>query len=132
MKKLGLILPIFAFLSGSIINVSQNSANYTHWLLLALAVLLGIDFISYLFSEKIAKQLQWIQVLKEIYKNILVGGVIVISFILDGILQTGETMRHATIIFYIGYEMMIILSYAAQMGLPLPAKLEEFMKEFKK
>ncbi|WP_019243980.1 MULTISPECIES: phage holin family protein [Bacillus] len=128
MKLSSLRLPLFAFLGGSLIHMSGE---YSQWILMVLGWLLVIDLVSFLLVGIITKTLKWEIFIKETLKRGLLIGIIIISFILDELLNTGDMIRNATLLFYISNEMAIILGYAIKVGVPLPdwiVKIVEFIQ----
>ena len=47
-------------------------------------------------------------------------------------LGSGSALRTATILFYLSNEGLSILENAAQMGLPIPDRLQEALKQLRK
>ncbi|MFS0780461.1 phage holin family protein [Bacillus sp. 1P06AnD] len=105
---------------------------YSRWLLMALAVLLAVDLVSYILSERILSQLVWNSFLKETLKRFLIMGIIVISFVLDKLLGTGDIIKNATMLFYIATEMTTITNYAIKTGLPVPDLIKRIVQAIKK
>lgn len=64
----------------------------------------------------------------------------VLLFVLVGVAHTldetmlgsGSALRTATILFYLSNEGLSILENAAQMGLPIPDRLQEALKQLRK
>ena len=70
---------------------------------------------------------------KELFKRISLFLLVGISHIIDVYLSgDGNAFRTLTILFYISYEGVAILENSAAMGLPIPQKLIEVIKQLRR
>lgn len=62
-------------------------------------------------------------------RKVLVLIIIVLSNVLDQILALNGLLAHATIIFYIANEGLSITENAAKLGVPMPDKIRQMLKD---
>ena len=97
--------------------------------LLALLAFVVIDYISgviyAIYQKKVSSEIGFKGIIKKIFIFVLVG----IGNIIDcNIFNTGSVFRNATIFFYLSNEGISILENVANLGLPVPDKLKQILK----
>ena len=104
-------------------------------LLIALFVVIVLDYATGLIKAGIHKKLSSEIGFKGILKKILILMVVAVAHTVDNVVGSGETWRNIAIVFYICNEGLSILENCVDCGLPVPAKLKEIlanMEETKK
>ena len=99
-------------------------------LLTALVIMMGADYLSGLMSAFHEKQLNSRVGFKGIARKALMLILVGAANILDArVIGTGAGLRTAVICFYISNEALSLFENAARLGLPVPEKLKEALKQ---
>lgn len=99
-------------------------------LLMALLAFMGIDYVTGLLCAVADKSLSSAIGFRGICKKVLILLLVGAAHTLDRhVLGTGEAVRGAVIAFYISNEGVSLLENAAHLGLPVPDKLREVLKQ---
>ena len=101
-------------------------------LLYALIAFMVLDYITGLVVAYIRKELSSETGFKGIAKKVFIMALVAVGHILDvNVLGGGAVCRSAVIGFYLANEGISILENAGNIGLPLPKKLIEVLKQLK-
>ena len=101
-------------------------------LLYALIAFMVLDYITGLVVAYIRKELSSEIGFKGIAKKVFIMALVAVGHILDvNVLGGGAVCRSAVIGFYLANEGISILENAGNIGLPLPKKLIEVLKQIK-
>ena len=99
-------------------------------LLYALIVFVVLDYITGVLCAIADRRLSSADGFKGICRKVLIFALVCIANILDvHVIGTGCVVRTATIFFYISNEGVSILENAANLGLPVPKKVKEVLKQ---
>ncbi|EJA5902350.1 TPA: phage holin family protein [Clostridioides difficile] len=99
-------------------------------LLIALVMFVVMDYISGVMCAIADKTLSSEVGFKGICRKVLIFVLVGIANILDvQVIGTGSVLRTAIIFFYISNEGVSLLENAAHIGLPIPEKLKEVLKQ---
>lgn len=99
-------------------------------LLYALIVFVVLDYITGVLCAIADRKLSSAVGFKGICRKVLIFALVGIANILDvHVIGTGCVVRTATIFFYISNEGVSILENAANLGLPVPKKVKEVLKQ---
>lgn len=99
-------------------------------LLYALIVFVVLDYITGVLCAIADRRLSSAVGFKGICRKVLIFALVGIANILDvHVIGTGCVVRTATIFFYISNEGVSILENAANLGLPVPKKVKEVLKQ---
>ena len=99
-------------------------------LLYALIVFVVLDYITGVLCAIANHRLSSAVGFKGICRKVLIFALVGIANILDvHVIGTGCVVRTATIFFYISNEGVSILENAANLGLPVPKKVKEVLKQ---
>ena len=99
-------------------------------LLVALVVFAVTDYITGLMCAVVDKKLSSAVGFRGICRKVLIFILVGIANILDvEIIGTGSILRTAVIFFYLSNEGVSLLENAAYLGLPIPQKLKEVLKQ---
>ena len=99
-------------------------------LLIALVVFAVADYITGLMCAVVDKNLSSAVGFRGICRKVLIFILVGIANILDvQIIGTGSILRTAVIFFYLSNEGVSLLENAAYLGLPIPQKLKEVLKQ---
>lgn len=99
-------------------------------LLYALIVFVVLDYITGVLCAIADHRLSSAVGFKGICRKVLIFALVGIANILDvHVIGTGCVVRTATIFFYISNEGVSILENAANLGLPVPKKVKEVLKQ---
>lgn len=99
-------------------------------LLYALMVFVVLDYITGVLCAIADRRLSSAVGFKGICRKVLIFALVGIANILDvHVIGTGCVARTATIFFYISNEGVSILENAANLGLPVPKKVKEVLKQ---
>ena len=99
-------------------------------LLIALVMFVVMDYISGVMCAFADKTLSSEVGFKGICRKVLIFVLVGIANILDvQVIGTGSVLRTAIIFFYISNEGVSLLENAAHIGLPIPEKLKEVLKQ---
>ena len=99
-------------------------------LIYALIAFVVVDYITGFMCAIIDKRLSSEIGFKGICKKVLIFVLVGLANILDvQIIGTGSVLRTAVIFFYISNEGVSLLENAAHLGLPIPSKLKDILKQ---
>lgn len=99
-------------------------------LLYALIVFVVLDYITGVLCAIADRRLSSAVGFKGICRKVLIFALVGIANILDvHVIGTGCVVRTATMFFYISNEGVSILENAANLGLPVPKKVKEVLKQ---
>ena len=80
-------------------------------------------------ERQLSSEIGFMGICRKVLLFVLVG----VAHTLDEtMLGSGSALRTATILFYLSNEGLSILENAAQMGLPIPDRLQEALKQLRK
>lgn len=128
----------------NLINFSQTIftalGGYIGWLLggvdgfmYALITFVVIDYITGLMVAVLERKLSSEIGFRGIFKKVLVFVMVGIGNIVDvHLIRNGSAIRTAVIFFYISNEGISIIENSAKIGLPIPQKLKEVLKQLNK
>ncbi|MFA7462604.1 MAG: phage holin family protein [Anaerovoracaceae bacterium] len=102
--------------------------------LYALIAFVAIDYVTGVLCAIIDKKLSSEIGAKGIFKKVLIFVLVGVAHILDtqilgSVGDTGGVLRTAVIFFYLSNEGVSILENAAHIGLPIPEKLKDVLKQ---
>ena len=101
-------------------------------LLIALAILVIIDYITGVIAAATEKKLSSAVGLKGIAKKIMIFCLVAVGAVADSILMPDAAMiRDAVICFYIANEAISITENAGRLGLPVPDRLIKALEQLK-
>lgn len=104
----------------------------TDRLIYTLVAFVAVDYITGVCSAVVRKSLDSRVGYKGIFHKILIFGLVGIAHLLDAnILNTGDVLRTAVILYYIANEGISIIENAGEMGLPIPPKLLNVLEQLK-
>ena len=99
-------------------------------LLIALIVLMSLDYISGVMCAIIDKKLSSAVGFKGICKKVFILMLVGVAHIIDlHVVGTGSALRGAVICFYMSNEGLSLLENAAHIGLPIPDKLRDILTQ---
>lgn len=110
----------FGFLFGAI-----------EYLFLILITLMGIEFVSKSLNECVKDQFTIKSLFTRLAKKFVTLFLISVAHFFDQLLQTDNSIRDFSIVFYILYETFLIVSTAHALGIPVPQiflDIQEFVK----
>lgn len=100
--------------------------------LYALIAFVIIDYVTGVMVGILQKKLSSSIGFKGIFKKVLIFIMVAIAHIVDKkVLGTGSSIRTAVIFFYVSNEGISILENAVKIGLPVPEKLKNILKQLK-
>ncbi len=101
--------------------------------LYALITFVIVDYITGIMVAIIEKKLSSEVGFRGIFKKVLIFSLVGIGNIIDDyIIKNGSAIRTAVIFFYLSNEGISILENAGKIGLPIPNKLREVLKQLNK
>ena len=99
-------------------------------LMIALIVLMTLDYISGVMCAIIDKKLSSAVGFKGICKKVFILMLVGVAHIIDlHVVGTGSALRGAVICFYMSNEGLSLLENAAHIGLPIPDKLRDILAQ---
>ena len=99
-------------------------------MLIALVVLMSLDYISGIMCAVIDKKLSSAVGFKGICKKCLILMLVGVANVIDlHVVGSGSALRGAVICFYMSNEGLSLLENAAYIGLPIPDKLKEILEQ---
>ena len=99
-------------------------------MLIALIVLMALDYLSGVMCAIADKKLSSAVGFKGICKKVLIMMLVGVANILDvNVVGSGAVLRGAVICFYLSNEGLSLLENAAYLGLPIPDKLREILAQ---
>lgn len=102
-------------------------------LLLALVIMVTLDYITGVMSAVIHRRLSSATGFKGIFHKVLIFILVGVGHTLDYyVLKHGDILRSAVIFYYIANEGISIVENAAEIGVPIPEKLRNALIQIKK
>ena len=99
-------------------------------LMIALTILLVLDYITGLMCAVIDKKLSSAVGFKGICKKVLILMLVGVANVVDiHIVGTSSALRSAVVCFYLSNESVSMLENAAHLGLPIPEKLKSVLAQ---
>ena len=99
-------------------------------LMIALIVLMTLDYISGVMCAIIDKKLSSAVGFKGICKKVFILMLVGVAHIIDlHVVGTGSALRGAVICFYMSNEGLSLLENSAHVGLPIPDKLKDILSQ---
>ena len=99
-------------------------------LMIALIVLMTLDYVSGVMCAIIDKKLSSAVGFKGICKKVFILMLVGVAHIIDlHVVGTGSALRDAVICFYMSNEGLSLLENAAHIGLPIPDKLRDILSQ---
>ena len=99
-------------------------------LMIALIVLMTLDYISGVMCAIIDKKLSSAVGFKGVCKKVFILMLVGVAHIIDlHVVGTGSALRGAVICFYMSNEGLSLLENAAHIGLPIPDKLRDILAQ---
>lgn len=99
-------------------------------LMIALIVMMTLDYISGVMCAIIDKKLSSAVGFKGICKKVFILMLVGVAHIIDlHVVGTGSALRGAVICFYMSNEGLSLLEHAAHIGLPIPDKLRDILTQ---
>ena len=99
-------------------------------LMIALIVLMTLDYVSGVMCAIIDKKLSSAVGFKGICKKVFILMLVGVAHIIDRhVVGTGSALRGAVICFYMSNEGLSLLENAAHIGLPIPDKLRDILSQ---
>ena len=99
-------------------------------LMIALIVLMNLDYVSGVMCAIIDKKLSSAVGFKGICKKVFILMLVGVAHIIDlHVVGTGSALRGAVICFYMSNEGLSLLENAAHIGLPIPDKLRDILSQ---
>ncbi|CQR24985.1 prophage LambdaSa04, holin [Streptococcus varani] len=99
--------------------------------LYALFIFLIIDYVTGVFAAIVEKKVSSSIGFKGIFKKIVILFLVSVAHLIDTkVMKQGGTIRTMVIFFYLGNEGLSILENAVRIGLPIPDRLQAFLKQF--
>ena len=99
-------------------------------LMIALIVMMTLDYISGVMCAIIDKKLSSAVGFKGICKKVFILMLVGVAHIIDlHVVGTGSALRGAVICFYMSNEGLSLLENAAHIGLPIPDKLRDILTQ---
>ena len=99
-------------------------------LMIALIVLMSLDYISGVMCAIIDRKLSSAVGFKGVCKKVFILMLVGVAHIIDlHVVGTGSALRGAVICFYMSNEGLSLLENAAHIGLPIPDKLRDILAQ---
>lgn len=99
-------------------------------LLYALIAFVTVDYVTGVMCAVVDRKLSSSVGFKGIFRKVLIFIMVGIAHILDTqVIGNGSVLRTAVIFFYISNEGVSLLENSSHLGLPIPAKLKEVLKQ---
>ena len=99
-------------------------------MLIALIIVVALDYITGLMCAVADKQLSSEVGFKGIFKKVLIFMLVGLANIVDvHVVGTGSALRGAVVAFYLSNEGLSVLENAAHLGLPIPDKLKDILAQ---
>lgn len=99
----------------------------------ALITFVVIDYVTGLMVAVLERKLSSEVGFRGIFKKVLIFTLVGIGNIIDvHLIQNGSAIRTAVIFFYVSNEGISILENSAKIGLPIPQKLKDILKQLNK
>ena len=99
-------------------------------MLIALIVLMSLDYISGVMCAIVDRKLSSAIGFKGICKKVLIIMLVGVAHIVDlHVVGTGNALRSAVVCFYLSNEGVSLLENAAYLGLPIPEKMKSILAQ---
>jgi toxin secretion/phage lysis holin len=99
----------------------------------ALITFVVIDYVTGLMVAVLERKLSSEVGFRGIFKKVLIFTLVGIGNIIDvHLIQNGSAIRTAVIFFYVSNEGISIIENSAKIGLPIPQKLKDILKQLNK
>lgn len=99
-------------------------------LLIALMVLMAIDYVTGIACAIIEKKLSSVIGFKGLFKKVLILALVGVANVLDTkVLGSSGAIRGMVICFYVSNEGVSVIENATRIGLPVPEKLKEILAQ---
>ena len=99
-------------------------------MLIALIVLMSLDYISGVMCAIVDRKLSSAVGFKGIFKKMLILMLVAVANIIDNrVVGNGSALRGATVCFYLSNEGLSVLENAVHLGLPVPDALREVLAQ---
>lgn len=99
-------------------------------LLYALIAFVAVDYITGVMCAIVDKNLSSAVGFKGICRKVLIFALVGIAHIMDAnVIGDGSVLRTAVVFFYISNEGISLLENAAHLGLPIPEKMKDILKQ---
>jgi len=99
----------------------------------ALIAFVIIDYLTGFMVAVLEKKLSSEIGFRGIFKKVLIFVLVGIGHIIDvNVIQSGSVIRTAVVFFYLSNEGISILENSAKIGLPIPKKLKDVLKQINK
>jgi len=123
---------IFDGIIGTLGGLAAFMLGEINGLFYALVAVVVLDYITGFMEALLKKQLSSKVGFAGIAKKILLFVIVMVANIVDvQVIGKGDVLRSATICFFIANESLSILENAGDMGIPLPKKLLDILKQIK-
>ena len=100
-------------------------------MLMALAALIVLDYISGVIAAVIEKRLSSAVGARGIAKKVFMLLIVALANIIDINVIGGHTLRTVTVVFYLCNECISLIENAGRIGVPVPAKLLQVLEQLK-
>ncbi|MGD6816994.1 phage holin family protein [Metabacillus sp. 84] len=100
-------------------------------MLYVLFALMVIGFVSFAISKAITGQVTLRDIIIELLKKLLVLIMVAVANLLDKIIPLGLSIRDFTVVFYIFFELLSIITHVSNSGLPVPQFIRDALNELK-
>lgn len=101
-------------------------------LMIALVVLIVLDYISGVIAAVIERKLSSEVGAKGIAKKIFMLLIVAVANIVDiNVIGEGHVLKSVTVIFYIANECISLIENAGRLGVPVPKKLLDVLEQLK-
>lgn len=100
-------------------------------MLMALAALIILDYISGVIAAVIEKRLSSAVGARGIAKKVFMLLIVALANIIDINVIGGHTLRTVTVVFYLCNECISLIENAGRIGVPVPAKLLQVLEQLK-
>lgn len=98
----------------------------------ALIIFVVLDYITGLIAAGVGKQISSEIGFKGIFKKVMIFCLVGVAHTVDwAVIQESTVFRSAVIFFYLANEGISILENAGKLGLPIPKKLKNILKQLK-
>lgn len=101
-------------------------------LIIALVVLIVLDYISGVMAAAVEKRLSSEIGAKGIAKKVFMLLIVAVANIVDiNVIGEGNVLRAVTVVFYIANECISLIENAGRLGVPVPKKLLDVLAQLK-
>lgn len=100
-------------------------------MLMALAALIVLDYVSGIIAAVIEKRLSSAVGARGIAKKVFMLFIVALANIIDINVIGGHTLKTVTVVFYLCNECISLIENAGRIGVPVPAKLLQVLEQLK-